>query len=427
MKGEAQGDGESVGEILMWAADKRPHIAVFIKSLQGGGAERVMLRLASAFARHGYAVDVVVASSQGHLHEVIPGDVTIHNLGKAGRLRLLYPFLRLAKGNWQVFLKIYFTKIPRIAKALPALKKYLRKSRPDALLSTLPGANIVAAWAVQLAGIGSSLVLREANQFSSVQHTTDNFGRLLPPLARRWYPTANAIIAVSDGVREDIVNALQLPTEKTVAIPNPVDPQGIGMLAADSLPENSGLQEGCRFVLAVGKLEPQKDFATLLRAYANVPNKTDTRLVILGEGSLAGELRALSRELGISDQFMLPGYVTNPYAYMRRAAVFVLSSAWEGCPNVLLEALACGCPIVSTDCPSGPREILANGKYGALVPVRDAAALATSIETVLDGGGIRYAPETVLREYAIERVADHYLEIVDRAMAERSLAFECAS
>jgi glycosyltransferase involved in cell wall biosynthesis len=421
MKGEAQGDGDSVGEVLMWAADKRPHIAVFIKSLQGGGAERVMLMLASAFARLGCKVDVLVASRQGHLHEVIPGDVTIHMLTKAGRLRLLFPFLRLAKGNWQAFLKLYFRKIPRIAKALPALNKHLRKSRPDAVLSTLPGANIVAAWAVRLAGSSSSLVLREANQFSAVQHTKDNFGHLLLPLAKRWYPTADAIIAVSEGVREDIVNALQLPTEKTVAILNPVDLQHIRMRAAEALPEDSGLQDGCRFVLAAGKLEPQKDYITLVRAFAMARNRRDTRLVILGEGSLGGKLRTLAEELGISDLVLLPGFVANPYAYMRRATVFVLSSAWEGCPNVLLEALACGCPIVSTDCPSGPKEILANGKYGALVPVRDSAALASGIEMALDGGGIAHVPEAALKDYAIERVACRYLKLFDRAMAGRYL------
>ena len=395
----------------MWAADKQPHIAVFIKSLQGGGAEHVMLMLASAFAKHGCKVDILLSSNRGHLHDEISGDVTIHTLVKAGRWRLLYPMLRLAPGNWRALSSIYTMKIPRILKVLPALKKYLRAARPDVVLSTLPGANIVAAWAIRLSGGNSSLVIREANQFSCVRHTDDNFGRLLPRLAKRWYPTAEAIIAVSEGVRDDIVNELKLPPEKTEAILNPVDLQRILTLAADALPEDSGLENGCRFVLAVGKLEPQKDFITLLRAFAMSRNRRDARLIILGEGALGGALRTLAEELGISDQLLLPGYVANPYAYMRRGAVFVLSSAWEGCPNVLLEALACGVPIVSTDCPSGPKEILASGQYGILVPVGDASALASAIERVLAGSGICYVPETALRDYSIERVAGRYLDI----------------
>ena len=173
--------------------------------------------------------------------------------------------------------------------------------------------------------------------------------------------------------------------------------------------ENACLREGEAFILAVGRLEPQKDYRTLLEAYALSRNNGFARVVILGEGTLKDDLRTIAEDLGISSQLMLPGYVDNPYAFMRRASVFILSSAWEGCPNVLLEAIACGCNIISTDCPSGPRELLDGGKYGMLVPVGDARALAAGIDSALAGNCITYDPDSVLSDYSMENVAKRYL------------------
>jgi glycosyltransferase involved in cell wall biosynthesis len=386
------------------------HIAVFMKSLQGGGAERVMLALASSFADQGCKVDLVLADTRGHLHGGIPENVSVHELVKKSPVHLISPFARLASKNWRELATIFRRKLPRIVKILPALEAYLKSAQPDAVLSTLPSANIVAAWAVQLAGVKLSLVLREANQFSRAVNDDYNFNGLLTRLAWQWYRTAHRIIAVSEGVREDLVKELQIPEDKVTTIHNAVDSARIKKLGQMQIKqENACLREGEPFILAVGRLEPQKDYRTLLEAYAFSRSNGLARLVILGEGTLKDDLRTFAEDLGISSDLLLPGYVDNPYAFMCRASVFVLSSAWEGCPNVLLEAIACGCNIISTDCQSGPRELLDGGKYGMLVPVGDSSALAAGIDSALAGNFITYDPDSVLSAYSMENVARRYL------------------
>ena len=277
------------------------------------------------------------------------------------------------------------------------------------VLSTLASANIVAAWAVRLSGSKAVLVLREANQFSCALNDDYNFNGLLLRLAKQWYQTANRIIAVSKGVRDDLINTLQIPEEKITTIHNPVDSERVRGLGKERLQDGVDLGDDKSFILAVGRLDPQKAYHTLLKAYARSEKKGVAKLVILGEGSVEGELKALAEDLGISSNLVLPGHVDNPYAFMCRASVFVLSSAWEGCPNVLLEALACGCKIISTDCPSGPRELLEDGKYGMLVPVGDVGALAAGIDWALSGNGIKYDSNGVMRSYSMENVLKKYL------------------
>jgi len=396
------------------------HIAILLKSLRGGGAERVMLTLAAEFARRGHRVELLLGQMRGPLKQALPEGIVVRELEVCSLPRLVPALLRLPRQDWAGSGAMLLQKVPKIIRTLPSLVGYLRERHPDILLSTLPKANIVAAWARQLAATGTALVLREANQFSVALNPDNKFDRLLPKLARRWYRDANGIIAVSEGVRADLAATVAIPAGKIVPILNPVDLSRIQDLCMQQPAEADEWPPAEAFVLAVGKLTPQKDYDTLLRAFARVREKHHARLVILGEGHEEGRLRSLAAELGIAEQVQLPGHVSNPYAWMRQARVFVLSSAWEGCPNVLLEALACGSPIVSTDCPSGPKEILANGTYGKLVPVRDEAALALEMEAILDGDTIRYSPAAALGDYTIKRVADRYLEVFKRAMAGQS-------
>ena len=402
------------------------HIAILLKSLRGGGAERVMLTLAAEFARRGHRVELVLGRMRGPLLKGLPEGVGVRELEVCSPARLIHALMRLPQSTWKDSGRMLVQKAPKIVRTLPSLEGYLRERRPDILLSTLPKANIVAAWACRLAATGTALVLREANQFSVALNPDNKFDRLLPGLARRWYREADGIIAVSEGVRADLAAALAIPAREIVPVLNPVDVSRIQALCQQQPAEADAWPPAKPFVLAVGKLAPQKDFDTLLRAFAQIRKQHPVGLVILGEGQEEGRLRSLAAELGIARHVQLPGHVSNPYPYMRQASLFVLSSAWEGCPNVLLEALACGSPIVSTDCPSGPKEILANGKYGKLVPVRDETALASAMEAVLDGDGIRYSPAAALEDYSIERVADRYLDIFARALAEQSSASGCA-
>ena len=395
-------------------------IAILLKSLMGGGAERVMLTLAAEFARRGHHVDLVLGRMRGPLMQALPEGVEVHELKVCSLPRLVHALMRLPRHALKDSGTMLLQKVPKIVRALPSLEGYLRERRPDVLLSTLSKANIVAAWACRLAAGGTALVLREANQFSVALNPDNKFDRLLPKLARRWYREADSIIAVSEGVRADLAATLAIPADEIVPILNPVDLLRIRGLCEQQPAEADDWPPAEPFVLAVGKLTPQKDYETLLRAFARVRKRHPVRLVILGEGHEEGNLRSLAAELGIAGHVQLPGHVRNPYAWMRQARVFVLTSAWEGCPNVLLEALACGCPVVSTDCPSGPREILDNGRYGKLVPVRDPAAMASAMEAVLDGEAAGEPPASALGDYTVERVADRYLAVFERAMTERS-------
>jgi len=165
-------------------------------------------------------------------------------------------------------------------------------------------------------------------------------------------------------------------------------------------------------LLAVGRLVPQKDYPTLLRAFARVRSVEQVRLVILGEGRQRRSLERLVRRLGIADAVQLPGYVDNPYAYMAHAAAMVLSSAWEGIGNVLIEALACGCPVVSTDCPGGTAEVLGHGAYGKLVAVGDVDALAQAMAEILSETPDRERLRARAQEFSIDHIADSYLAVL---------------
>ena len=396
------------------------HIAILLKSLRGGGAERVLLTLASEFARRGHRVELLLGQMRGPLKKALPEGMEVRELEVCSLPRLVHALMRLPRHAVKDSGVMLLQKVPKIVRTLPSLEGYLRERHPDVLLSTLPKANLVAAWACRLAATGTALVLREANQFSVALNPENKFDRLLPRLASRWYRMADSIIAVSEGVRADLAATLAIPAGEIVPILNPVDLPRVRNLCEQQPAEADEWPPAEPFVLAVGKLTPQKDYDTLLRAFARLREKHPVRLIILGEGHEERRLRSLAAELGIAGQVQLPGHVGNPYAYMRQARVFVLSSAWEGCPNVLLEALACGSPIVSTDCPSGPKEILAHGEYGKLVPVRDEVALASGMEAILDGDVIRYSPAAALGDYTIERVADRYLEVFERAMAGES-------
>jgi glycosyltransferase involved in cell wall biosynthesis len=231
-------------------------------------------------------------------------------------------------------------------------------------------------------------------------------------MIRHFYPWADAVTAVSDGVADDLARVSGLPRSAIVTTWNPVVSPSLSEAAAQPL-EHAWFRPGePPVVLGVGKLRPQKDFATLIDAFAKVRAKRPARLMILGEGVEEGRLRVRARRLDISADVALEGFVANPFAYMARAAVFALSSAWEGLPSVLIQAMACGCPVVSTDCPSGPSEILEGGARGPLVPVGDSDALAAAILRLLDSPPDREGLRRRAEDFSVERVALRYREVM---------------
>jgi glycosyltransferase involved in cell wall biosynthesis len=360
-----------------------PRVAFFLGSFGGGGIERITARLAHNFVKLGVEIDLILnRASSTHLWQM-PTETRMIDL-----------------------------KSPNLYLSLPGLVHYLRQERPMALLAADHYLNEIALLAKQIAGVPLRLVVAEHNQLSkTARNATKLKGRLAPFFARFLYPWADGIVAVSDGVAKDLATAAALPLASIETIYNPVI--NAQMLAKAKEPVEHPWFESAEIpvILGVGKLEQQKDFPNLIRAFAKVRQVKPSRLVILGWGPDRPELEALIQTLGLQNDVDLPGYVQNPYAYMARSAVFVLSSAWEGLPTVLIEAMALDIPVVSTDCDSGPSEILAGGKYGYLTPVGDSEALAEAILDVLSGR-VKSIDSSWLSQFDVETATEKYLNIL---------------
>jgi glycosyltransferase involved in cell wall biosynthesis len=350
----------------------------------------VAVNLGRALVKAGRRVDLVVVQAKGDLLPQLPTGVRLIDLESS---RVLFSLLALAR--------------------------YLRRERPIGLISFMDHANIVALLARALSGRSTRVVATVHNTLSvATENPNNRRSRLLPHLIRAFYPLADEVVAVSQGVADDLVRTAGLPADRVDVIYNPViTPQ---LLAARTAPPpHPWLEEGQPpVVLGVGRLTAQKDFPTLLRAFALVRRRRPARLIILGEGQDRPELEALVAQLGLGDDVVLPGYHAAVYAFMARAAVFVLSSAWEGLPTVLIEALALTRSIVSTDCPSGPREILQQGRLGRLVPMRDPDALGQAILDSLDHPAAR-ASDEALAPYTEEAAVEHYLRAVGSSESHR--------
>lgn len=333
-------------------------IGIFIPSLRGGGAERAMVALANGFACRGFRVDLVLADARGVFRDEVSEAVRIVDLGSG-----------------------------RMSSSVFKLAAYLRRERPKVLLSAMTHVNLTAIWARSIAFVDTRLVISERSTFSQALKGlgTRRFSAwLMPKLVRLGYPWADAVVSVSRGVQEDLLRHVALPYELTHVVYNPVVDDALSQRAAEPIAHPWFSPGAPPVILAVGRLTEAKNFPLMIRTFARVRAERECRLMILGEGSLRLPLESLVKDLGLEQCVALPGFVDNPLPFMRQAAVFVLSSSWEGLPAVLIQAMACGCRVVSTDCPSGPREILEDGRWGTLVPVGDEAALAEAIMRSLD-------------------------------------------
>jgi glycosyltransferase involved in cell wall biosynthesis len=364
----------------------RKRLAIFLPGLYDGGAERVMLNLAAGLVEYGFDVDLVLAQAEGPFLRNVPASVRIVELNS-----------RHLSAQRTLF-------------SLPSLVRYLRSERPDAMLSSLNYANIIALWAKRLAGVPLRLSISEHNTFSREREQfTGQYRWLLHGLMRQFYPRADTIIAVSEGVADDLASVLGIPHEHIKVIYNPVITPELQTKKEARLEHPWFGKNQPPVVLAAGRLTKQKGFDVLIRAFAEVRSQRVARLLILGEGEDRSALIGLLRELDLEQDVGLPGFVSNPYSYMANASLFVLSSRWEGLPTVLVEAIYCGAPIISTDCPSGPREILKNGEYGQLVPVDDIGCLAQAINTVLDGKTLPI-PQKSWQAFTLDTVLGQYVK-----------------
>ena len=362
------------------------HLCIYLNAFYNGGIERVMLSLIRQLLADGVRIDLVV-NKHGYspMWEELPREVRVVDLG-----------------------------VRRFAERLPRLSGYLRRERPECILSAQHFSNELAVAAKLFSRTRIRVVVSEHTHLSREFQSMPRFAprRIGVTLAGRClYRFADGVVGVSKGVSRDAERLFGLRAGSSTTIYNPVDMERVRLLGQEPVDHPWFLQGAKPVIVAVGRLEEQKDFATLLRAFAQVRAQRDVRLAILGEGSQRVALMEQMQAAGIEEHVWMPGFIANPYPYLKRASSFALSSAWEGFAIVLVEAMALGVPVISTRCPSGPEEILQGGKCGALVEVGDDKALALGLLKILDGDFIQPS-EAALAPYTAEHVARQYLEVL---------------
>ena len=376
---------------------KSLHVCMALSSLRGGGAERVTLTLANALIERGHRVDLFLAQCRGAYREGVPQGVRLYYPGrwKADRSLLRHCEERgiaaasmgvspaSAARAWLALRRRHPGIRIRPGSAYYALgvAAYLRAARPDALLSALPMANAAAVLGMELANAQIPLVIG-LHYLVGLAYTEEQLAR-----ARALYPRASAFAAVSTAVAADASERLGIEYERIHAIYNGLPIGKIQRMSEDAPPREWFNDGAPPIILTVGSDAPLKDHPTLVKAFGLVRREREARLAIMGSSPRNYKTRLLSiaREHGAERDVTFADFDENPYRHMRRAAVFALSSWWEAFPTVLIEAMACGTPVVSTDCPTGPSEILGGGKWGTLAPVSDPPALARAIIAALDG------------------------------------------
>lgn len=363
------------------------NLTIFVPEWGGGGVERVTLNLLERLDREKYRPTLLL--SERYLTYDIPEDVQVHVLGRR-----------------------------RLKWALPAIVAHFRKSPPDLLLSHMSLGN---SWSI----LGRAFSLRDF-RIICVEHNTlsveyaygPRLRKMLPALMRMTHRHADAIVAVSRTSAEDLAEVLGPAPPRIEVIYNPVASSRILDLAAEEIDHPWFNSRQYKVILSVGRLSKQKNYPLLIEAFARVlQDEPHSRLVIIGEGEKRAELERQVRDLSIAEAVAIPGFIQNPYPYMKRAAVFVLSSIYEGLPTVLVEAMACGSPVVATDCPGGVREILDDGRYGVLVPEDDVDSLAREIRKQLGSERAPRQSEERAQTFSVEQAMNAYEELFSSVLA----------
>ncbi|MFP4495891.1 MAG: glycosyltransferase [Halochromatium sp.] len=356
-------------------------IAIFAATSGHSGVDRILVNLIEQWAAWGLRVDLLRVRRHGPRLEPVPEGVRCIDLGCS-----------------------------HVNTALPALVRYLKRERPRALLSDKDRVNRIAILARGLARRPSVLAVRLGTTVSVNLASRGLLERWLQRASiRLLYRFADRLIVPSDGVATDLVEQFGVERTRIQVAHSPIVSARLERLAQEPIAHPWLASDAPPLILGVGELGARKDFATLIRAFALVRAERPCRLLILGRGRQRERLLALASDLGVAEALDLPGFVANPYPYMRQAAVFALTSRWEGLPVVLVEALACGTPAVSTDCPSGPREILGACCPQALVPVGDHRALARALGETLARPPAPALLRACARAFAVDASARAYL------------------
>ena len=337
-----------------------------------------MLQLAQGLIEAGHAVDLVLGHAEGPLRSEVPSNARVIDFDTASPLKMLVKLMR-----------------------------YLRAEKPRALLSPFEVTSVIAIAAKRITRVSTRVVVRISVHLSRNKRAKKWKKTAERLVVSRVYPLADGIIAVSQGVAEDLARYAGIPRARVKVIYNPVLSDPRITAAEQPLPHPFFADSQCPVILGVGRLTEQKDFFTLIKAFAILRKKISSRLIILGDGEERQALEELVQASGLQGLVDLPGFEINPFAFMKRASLFSLSSKWEGLPNVLIQAMACGCPVISTDCLSGPSEILKGGEYGTLVPVGDVDAMAEAMDKVLRGN-VRKPPQGWLDQFTVEAVIPQY-------------------
>lgn len=359
-------------------------IAVLIPTMDGGGAERVFLNLIKGFVKHGVFVDLLLLNKEGAYVNEIPDEVRIIEL----------------EGG-------------RVLKMIPSLIRYLKREKPTSLLVAMNYVNVIAIIAKFIARSKTKVVITEHNNRSIA--ASNNRG-LITSITRLMmkvlYPYADEIVAVSNGVAEDLADYALIDRTKITTIYNPVITDELIEKSYEEV-DHKWFNSDVPVIIGVGRLNRQKGFDVLIKAFELARKEVKAKLIIFGEGNLKSELQELINDRDLENDVLLHGFVNNPYKYMRNADLFVLSSNFEGFGNVLVEAMSCGTAVISTNCPSGPNEILDNGKYGVIVKVGNIVELAKAITHQLNSKGNLTIDMEHQKKFNSDCVAKLYLRLLN--------------
>lgn len=359
----------------------------FLPDLDAGGAQRTVVNLVNALPRDRVSPRLIVARGGGQTQADLADDIAVDDLGAR-----------------------------RVRGAIAGLRDRIRRDRPDLLLSTFVAANIGAMLATRGMAGRPPVILRETNTH---RHRPD-FPAVLRWGARWAYPRAERVIALSEGVRRELIESYRLDPARTVTLHNPVEVSDMAAAAAaarsEPPPWRDRLAGDAPVVIGIGRLVPQKGFDLLIEAVAALADRS-VRLVILGDGPQGAALRTLGDARGLGPRLYMPGHVRDPARWLAHADLFVLSSRWEGFGHVLVEAMACGAPVLATDCPYGPADVLREGESGILVAPGRAEDLSSAMARLLRDSALRRRLAAAGRERArifeADRIAAAYADLFD--------------